>query len=105
MICQQCEEEYQFENFKFDFTSLRAFATFSCLCETKLVLPEEECSRLELLDGVSSEQLRHLHMMALRFRLDKESSPNRVYLKALDAHKPMLVKYLEEITEKGLMLG
>jgi len=103
MICPECEEEYRFEGFKFDWEHLRAFGSFRCGCSVKLVLPEEDCIRLGLLNPEAIEQLKHLRLMGFRLRLDREKSPSSVYLKALKVHKAVLVRYLAEVSGKKLI--
>jgi hypothetical protein len=103
MICQKCMEEYQFEGFKYDWESNRAFGNSKCSCTTKLVLPEEDCISMGLLDSSSREQLRHLRLLGLKRKLDGERAPNTVYLKALRAHKSVLVRYLAEVGAKGML--
>ncbi len=98
MICQECEEEYLFETLKFDPESCRAFGTFRCGCEAKLVLPEEDCLRLDLLDDEGKEQLRHLRLVGFRLRLDSEKRPGRIYLKAFQANQEILLRYLQDLS-------
>jgi len=105
MICQECEEEYNFERIKFDPESCRSFISFNCGCKAKLVLPEEDCQKLGLLDNEAREQLRHLRLMSFRLKLDNEKKPGRIYLKALKAHQKILIKYLEEVSGKGINFG
>jgi hypothetical protein len=103
MICQRCLEEYKFEGFKYDWEKNRAFGNFKCHCSAKLVLPEEDCLSLNLLDSNSKEQLRHLRLMGMKRKLEGERGPNTVYLKALRAHKSVLVRYLAEVGSKGML--
>jgi|YelNatPaOPRAMG01_1025707.scaffolds.fasta_scaffold304064_1 hypothetical protein len=101
MICQECEEEYQLEGLRFDPKSCRIFGAFRCGCRVKLVLPEEDFQRLGLLDDDAREQLRHLRMLSFRFKLDNERKPGKIYLKALKAHRDILLKYLGDASEKS----
>ena len=103
MICQECEEEYKFERFRFDFESGRCFGSFKCGCRVRLVLPEGDCLRLGLLDEDAREQLRHLRMVSFRLKLDKENKAQAVYLKALRAHKGVLKRYLEEVSRNSII--
>ncbi len=102
MICQECQEEYQFERVRLDPESCRSFVSFSCDCKAKLVLPEDDCLRLGLLGNEAREQLRHLRMVSFRKRLDNEKKPGKVYLKAMKAHQRILLQYLEEVSRKEI---
>ena len=104
MICQRCLEEYRFEGFKFDWENNRAFGNFACGCEEKLVLPEEDCVSLELLDTDAESQLRHLRLLGLRRKVDVDLAPNQVYLRALRAHQAVLVRYLADVSAKGMLV-
>jgi len=103
MLCQNCGEDYEFEGFKLDYETGRAFGSFVCGCCDKLVLPEEDCIRLELLDPESKQQLRSLRLFSLSRRLEKGRGPNQVFLKALRAHQSALVAYLADLSSKGLL--
>ena len=104
MICQRCLEEYEFEGFKYDFKTNRAFGNFVCGCEEKLVLPEEDCIQLGLLDDDSREQLRRLKLLGISRNLESGRDANQVYLKALRAHESVLLRYLADVSTKGLLV-
>lgn len=100
MICPNCQEEYKFIRFKIDPETLNIFACFKCECETELVLPEQDCKALGLFDQEIKSALRHLRLFIFRILRDREQSPVQVYLKALEAHRWSLIKYLEEVSER-----
>jgi len=104
MICQRCLEEYEFLGFKYDWESNRAFGGFSCGCEEKLVLPEHDCLGLGLLDSEGKEQLRHLRLLSLRRQVEGERCPDRVFKKALRSKESVLLRYLSEVSERGLLI-
>jgi len=104
MICQNCLEEYRFEGFKYDWKNNRAFGNFVCGCEARLVLPEEDCISLGILDAEAREQLRHFRLMGLRRAVAKERGPSQVYLKALRAHRTTLTRYLADVSAKGWLV-
>ena len=101
MICPECEQEYQFEQFNLDWENFQIFGSFHCGCSAKLVLPEKDCIELGLLDPEARQQLKNLRLLTYRLLRERELNPLGVLERAITHQKPLLLHYLRQRQIQG----